>query len=361
MYLGIEGDLRYEPQRLYTGLLLRDRHRPLDGARLGFRDSRVLGRSLGVSFELEEVLATQENLEDALRAVHETDPLAILLDLPLEAMEKALADARQNDLLFNIRDGSNRWRAENCATNLFHTPPSRAMLSDALAQHLRARGWTDVLLLSGPTEEDAKQVENVRRSAAKFGLRIAQEISFEQTNDPRRRDRSNIALLTGGVRHDVIWLVDDYGDFGRFVPYATYDARPVVGSEGLRPVAWHWTFERFGAPQLNQRFRRLAGRDMASEDWAAWVAVKSIVEAVTKAGTSERTAVGQALRYPNLYVDLYKGVRGSIRDWDGQLRQPILLATDNAVINVAPIDGFEHQLDTLDTLGVDRSESACRP
>ena len=179
--------------------------------------------------------------------------------------------------------------------------------------------------------------------------------------DPEQIAELKVHLRDHGVRHDVIWLVDDYGDFGRFVPYATYDARPVVGSEGLRPVAWHWTFERFGAPQLNQRFRRLAGRDMASEDWAAWVAVKSIVEAVTKAGTSERTAVGQALRYPNLYVDLYKGVRGSIRDWDGQLRQPILLATDNAVINVAPIDGFEHQLDTLDTLGVDRSESACRP
>ena len=104
----------------------------------------------------------------------------------------------------------------------------------------------------------------------------------------------------------------------------------------------------------------MANRDMTAEDWAAWAAVRVITDAVALAGSAERDAVHQALASVDLSVDLYKGVRGNFRDWDGQLRQPILLATHNAVIANAPLDGFEHQTDTLDTLGADRSESACR-
>ena len=354
VYLGLEEDGRYEPQPLYTGLSLRDRNRPLDGIRLGFRDTRVLGRAVGVTFELQEQLASAENLAETLRAAQGANPLVILLDLPPDAMELVLASARDDDLFINIRDGSDKWRGVDCKPMLMHTPPSDTMLTDALAQHLRAQRWTKILLLVGPSEADQQRAAAVRRSVAKFGLRIADERSFELTNDPRRRDRSNIALLTGGARYDVIWLVDDYGDFGRYMPYATYAARPVVGAEGLVPVAWHWTFERFGAPQLNKRFRRLAGRDMSSEDWAGWVAIRSIADAIAQ-------TVREMLASSELSVDLYKGVRGNFRDWSGQLRQPILLARHNAVIAVAPIDGFEHRYDTLDTLGQDRQESNCQP
>ena len=361
VYLGLEEDGRYESQPLYTGLSLRDRDRPLDGIRLGFRDTRVLGRAVGVTFELQEQLASAENLAETLRAAQGANPLVILLDLPPDAMELVLASARDDDLFINIRDGSDKWRGVDCKPMLMHTPPSDTMLTDALAQHLRAQRWTKILLLVGPSEADKQRAAAVRRSVAKFGLRIADERSFELTNDPRRRDRSNIALLTGGARYDVIWLVDDYGDFGRYMPYATYAARPVVGAEGLVPVAWHWTFERFGAPQLNQRFRRLAGRDMSSEDWAGWVAIRSIADAIAQTGTAKRETVREMLASSELSVDLYKGVRGNFRDWSGQLRQPILLARHNAVIAVAPIDGFEHRYDTLDTLGQDRQESNCQP
>lgn len=360
VYLGIEGDLYYEPQPLYTGLSLRDRRRPVEGIRLGFRDTRVMGRALGVTFELDEVLVPSDELSEALRDAQASQPLAILLDLPPDSMSLVLSAAEPDDVFINIRDRSDYWRGASCAMVLLHTLPSYAMLSDALAQHLRARGWTDVLLLHGQTDADTEQAEAARRSAAKFGLKIADDRAFELTNDPRRRDQSNIVLLTGGVRHDVVWLVDAEGDFGRYVPFATYDPRPVVGSEGLTPTAWHWTFERYGAPQLNQRFRRRADHDMSAEDWAGWVAVRAVTAALVQAGSADRNAVQQAMRSRDLSVDLYKGVRGNFRDWNGQLRQPILLATHNAVIAVAPVDGFEHQIETLDTLGADRAESTCR-
>ena len=194
----------------------------------------------------------------------------MLLDLPQDAMAEAVATEGATGLLVNIRDIGDRWRGEDCAPRLVHTMPSRAMLTDALAQHLRVQGWERVLLLRGPLPDDVAEAEAVRASAEKFGLEIVDEREFEVTNDPRRRDLSNIALLTGGARYDVVWLADSEGEFGRYVPYATREARPVVGSEGLRARAWDWTWERNGAPQLNQRFRRLAGRDMTPEDWAAW-------------------------------------------------------------------------------------------
>ena len=359
VYLGIEGDPYYETQPLYTGLSLRDRRRPIEGVRLGYRDTRILGRALGMTFELDEVLVPFDRLSDALRDAQASQPLAILLDLPPVGMSLALDAATPDDLFINIRDRSDHWRGASCAKSLLHTQPSHAMLSDALAQHLRSRGWTDILLLHGQTDGDTKQAEAARRSAAKFGLKIAGDKAFELTNDPRKRDLSNIALLTGGVRYDVVWLVDDEGDFGRYVPFATFSSRPVVGSEGLKAVAWHWTFERYGAPQLNQRFRRRTDRDMSSADWAGWAAVRVVMDALVQAGSVDRAGVHKALHSPELSVDLYKGVRGNFRDWNGQMRQPILLATHNAVISVAPVDGFEHQSDTLDTLGFDRAESLC--
>jgi hypothetical protein len=41
------------------------------------------------------------------------------------------------------------------------------------------------------------------------------------------------------------------------------------------------------------------------------------------------------------------------------MRQPILLATADAVIGEAPLKGFENQTNNLDTLGEDKPESKC--
>ncbi len=45
---------------------------------------------------------------------------------------------------------------------------------------------------------------------------------------------------------------------------------------------------------------------------------------------------------------------------DGQLRQPVLVATDKLHVTVSPQVGFLHQLTELDTLGIDKPETACK-
>jgi len=361
VYLGLEGDTHYEPRRAYTGVLIGHVHRPVDGARLAMKGTRVLGRALGLSFLLEErLLATEMEAAPALAEALGSGAAAVLLDLPEDAMARALEAPRQGDaLLFNIRHRSAHWRGADCAPDLLHTIPSLDMLSDALAQHLAEQGWQSVLLLSGPADADAERVEAARRSIAKFGLELAGEKRFDLSNDPRQRDRTNLRLLTGDVPSDVVWLIDTVGEFGRFVPYATYHPTPVVGTEGLEATAWHETYERYGAPQLNQRFRRATGRPMAAEDWAAWAAVRTVVEAVSRAGAGDLAAISGYARSGELSLDLYKGVPGSYRPWNGQLRQPVLLATHNAVIAWAPLEGFKHEREVLDTLGADRAESRC--
>jgi ABC transporter substrate binding protein (PQQ-dependent alcohol dehydrogenase system) len=49
-----------------------------------------------------------------------------------------------------------------------------------------------------------------------------------------------------------------------------------------------------------------------------------------------------------------------VRDWDLQLRQPILLTDGSTIVSVSPQEGFLHQYSELDTLGYDRPESKCK-
>jgi ABC transporter substrate binding protein (PQQ-dependent alcohol dehydrogenase system) len=62
---------------------------------------------------------------------------------------------------------------------------------------------------------------------------------------------------------------------------------------------------------------------------------------------------------PAFALQGYKGNPLSFRPWDGQMRQPVLLAAPRSLVAVAPIEGFLHPKTELDTLGVDEPETAC--
>src|SRR5437868_10022320 len=62
---------------------------------------------------------------------------------------------------------------------------------------------------------------------------------------------------------------------------------------------------------------------------------------------------------PDFSVAAFKGQALTLRSWNLQLRQPILLADGRMVVSVSPQEGFLHQLSELDTLGVDQPESKC--
>jgi len=361
-YLMREGDPAYVQRRAYTGLSLRDRQHPVEGARLGVQDSKIIGRAQGLRFDLrEETLAEGAPALARIEALAAEGVRVFLLDLPLaDVIEAGHALAASDLMLFNIRHTDDALRGADCAPVLFHTLPSQAMLMDGLAQFLLKKNWRKVLILEGEDAADKILSTAFKAAAHKFGLAVTDVRPFVLSNDPRQRDQTNLPILTSGGGYDVVFLADSVGEVGRYLPYNTMDPRPVVGSEGLVPDAWHWTWERYGAPQLNQRFDKLTGRRMTGEDWAAWAAIKVVVEAITRSKSWDISTLRAFMRSDAMTFDTYKGLAGSFRPWDNQLRQPIILHTHNAVIASAPLEGFLHQTNTLDSLGADKPETACR-
>jgi len=363
--LGLADDPRYAPRRLELALPGHPHGRPLEAARLAAADAAIELQMAGLELKVREwLLPDAAALEGALRELKAAGIRHVLADLPAPALQQLLQRTQAvlgPALVFNTGLEDDLLRAGGCAPHLLHTYPSRQMRSDALAQFLAARNWRKLLVLQGPSEQDALQLRALQRSAQRFGLRLVQTRPFKPGNDPRERDLSNLRLLTGEREHDAVAVVDSQGEFARSAPYATQWPRPVVDASGLMALAWHPQWERHGGPQLSRRFRRQAGRPMQGHDWAAWAAVKSVAAVLADAPAAGPEVQLARLRSGAVSLDGAKGPRLSFRSWDGQLRQPLFLAHADGVVGLAPLDGVLHPLEVLDTLGFDEKESACRP
>src|SRR6266513_2946608 len=79
-----------------------------------------------------------------------------------------------------------------------------------------------------------------------------------------------------------------------------------------------------------------------------------------KNGVDRPEGDARFLKGPDFALAAFKGQRLTLRDWNLQLRQPILLSDGRMIVSVSPQEGFLHQVSELDTLGIDRPESQCR-
>ena len=260
--------------------------------------------------------------------------------------------------VLNVGASDDTLRESDCAAHLFHLLPSERMRADALAQALMARRWTQVLLLAGPSAQDAARVGVAQAALKRYGLKQVAAKPFKLSTDPRERALANLTLLTVNLSYDAVWVVDSDGEFARGLPYNTAMARPVVGDAGLVAVAWASQFERYGAPQVSRRFAKNAKRPMTDHDWAAWMAGKAMVAAAVAAPKGDAPAVSKALLAASL--DGSKGVTLQFRSWDRQLRQPVLLSDGQGVVAAMPLEGVLHPRNALDTLGADEPEKLCK-
>lgn len=350
-------DARLERSRVERAYLGHPGGPASDGLELALADARIELEAAGAKLELEVVhVASPAAARDAAIKAQTAGRAALVADLPAEWL-LAAADAARLPLL-NVGDAADRLREQDCRPQLKHLLPSERMRVDALAQWLAGQRWTQVLLLTGPAADDALRAAAVRKAITRYGLRPVAERSFKLSADPRERDKANLRLLTSGVTYDAIWVVDSDGEFARTLPYRSVLPRPVVGDAGLAALAWAPGFERFGAPQLARRFVRRAGRPMTDRDWSAWIAGKLLVAAAI--ATPKGTPAALAKMLASAEVDGGKGVSLSLRLWDGQLRQPLLLTDGQGVIASAPLDGMLHAKNTLDALGADAPERLCK-
>ena len=340
----------------------------LQGARLGIADNQTTGRFSGQSFTLAESIVPEDgDLAAGLRDLAAKGVRLVVTDLPApELLSAAGMPEAASMTFFNTAAADDRLRGEDCRANILHLLPSRAMLADALVQYLVAKRWLDILLVVGHSDADREFAADIRHAAKKFQAHIVQEKPWTFVPGARRTDtghfaiQAEVARFTQGISYDVLVVADEEDEFGDELAYRTFDPRPVAGTQGLVPSAWARPHEQWGATQLQNRFLRQAHRWMTDRDYAAWMAVRAVGEAATRLHSSDPAAIVAYLRSDRFELAAFKGTRLSFRSWDGQLRQPVLLANARSLVSVSPQPGFLHQFSELDTLGVDKPETKCR-
>jgi len=361
-FVQVDGDPRYEPIRAADRYILKTFEHPFAGAEVGVDEAAPLTRILNTDFSLDRIVAkSSAEVASVVAAAADAGTHFFLIDAPADAY-KPLADSMhgRDVLLFNVSEPDDSLRRQLCMAEFVHVYPSRAQLMDGLVQYLVSRKWPNLLVFEGSTPEDAVMAAAFEHSAQKFGAHIVADQHFVPGTDPREREQNDPALLSAINRDfDVVFVADSDFDFVRSVPYHLVRPRPIIGSIDLEPAAWHWTWDHNGAPQVNSRFeKKSGGRHMEGADWAAWVAAKIIVQSALRTKSAD-FAKQRSFILGDGSFDGDKGLAVSVRPWDHQVRQGVLLVAPYEVVASAPIEGFLHQTNELDTLGDDQPESSC--
>jgi len=339
------------------------------GAEIALKDNNTTGRFTKQQFTLEvEKVPVGGDAVAALQKLADSGHLFVLVDAPADTLLKLSDSIKGKDvLLFNVGAEDVNLRQEDCRANVLHTAPDRDMLADALAQYLVWKKWQRWFVAKGVFPEDLAYLDAIRRAAKRFGGTIVEEREYKGSLEARRTDsgqqqiQQQMPVFTQGAPdYDVLIVADEREVFGPYLPYRTWDPRPVAGTAGLKAMSWHPAHEQWGATQMQNRFQRFANRFMLPLDYQAWVAVRAIGEGVTRTGSGEFALVNAYIRGDQFDLAAFKGQKVTFRKWDGQLRQPLIIAGPDLPVSMSPQPGFLHQHSEVDTLGIDEPESKCK-
>ena len=337
------------------------------GVKMALEDDNTTGRFLDQTFALTDAkIGAGENPAAKMDAMIAKGVKLFVVDLPPDQL-LAVADHAKDALIFNAGAEDERLREEDCRANVVHTAPSRAMLADGLAEYLMWKQWRRWFLIVGSHPDDKLLGDAYARAAKKFGAKIVETRSFADTGGGRRSDTGVVQVqrqmpvaTQKAPDYDVLIAADENNVFAGYLPYRTWDARPVAGSAGLTPTSWDASHDLWGAIQLQNRFTRNFKRGMSARDNQAWVAARMIGETVARTKSDDPKVLIAYMRSPDFDVADFKGTRLTLRTWNQQLRQPILLTDGRTTVSVSPQEGYLHQVSELDTLGLDRPETKCK-
>jgi ABC transporter substrate binding protein (PQQ-dependent alcohol dehydrogenase system) len=339
------------------------------GAEIALKDNNTTGKFTKQKFTLDvERVPVDGDAVAALQKLVDSGHHLILVDAPADILLRLSDSVKGKDvLLFNVSAPDETLRQEDCRANVLHTAPDLYMLADALAQYLVWKRWQRWFVVTGAYPEDRAYLEAVRRAAKRFGATIVEEREYKEAPGARRSDTGQQLIqlqmpvfTQGAPAYDVLVVADRREIFGPYLPYRTWDPRPVAGTTGLKAMSWHPAHEQWGATQMQNRFQDFAKRFMLPLDYQAWVAVRAIGEAATRTNSGDYAPINAYLRSDKFDLAAFKGRKVTFRKWDGQLRQPIIIAGPELPVSTSPQQGFLHQHDEVDTLGIDRPESKCQ-
>ena len=164
------------------------------GAILAAEDNNTTGSFLGQSYSIEDIRwQPGDDPVKTLNGLTAQGIFFILADLPAAAL-LSLADAAKEKgvLIFNTSAPEDSLREENCRADVFHVAPSYSMLADGLAQYLVWKQWKRWLLIKGSHPRDELYAVALARAAKKFGAKIVEERTYEDTGGGRRSDSGSV-------------------------------------------------------------------------------------------------------------------------------------------------------------------------
>jgi ABC transporter substrate binding protein (PQQ-dependent alcohol dehydrogenase system) len=181
---------------------------------------------------------------------------------------------------------------------------------------------------------------------------------------PSGKRASTTGQAFADVSYQIIIVADESQVFGPLIPYrGGGESRLVAGTTGLTATTWSPGHEKWGATQANNNFEKNFNRLMLPIDYQAYVAARTVGEAVTRNPDGDFATVAAFIHGPDIQLAPFKGIKQQFRPWDGQFRQPILIATDKVPVSISPQRGFPHASHPeieVDTLGIDEPESTCK-
>ena len=347
------------------------------GAKMALDENNSGGQFTGDRYILDvTTVASADAAVEALQKFLESGHHFIIVDAPASTLLKLSDWAKGKDiLLLNVRATDVSLRQEDCRANVLHTVPDRYMLADALAQFLVVNDWKNWLLVRGTTPADMAYADAVKRAAVRFGATIVDEREYKDTSGGKRdamgkipppKDEDSGGTAAQAAPDDqVIVVADEEQLWGPFMPYRGGASRlvPVAGTAGLVATSWSPGHEKWGATQANNHFQKDYKRLMLPIDYQAYVASRTVGEAVTRNHGADFGTVAAFITSDEFQLAPFKGVKQTYRPWDGQFRQPVLIATDKVPVSLSPQPGFPHASHPdieMDTLGIDQPESKCK-
>lgn len=332
------------------------------GGEQGVIDNNGTGQFLKQKFTFaSKILDVDDDPETAFKELYEKGIRHFITDLSLQVLLKISdSTAGKQAWFYNIGASEDLLRTQECRANILHLVPSYAMKADALAQYLISKRWKEWFLVIGRREADREFAAAVRRAAKKFGGKIIEEKVWEYGPDARRTAQADVPVFTQKIDYEVLIVADVVGEFGEYLMYRTWEPKIVAGTQGLTPVTWHRTHEIWGAAQMQSRFLKNYNRHMSEQEYNVWSAIRAIGEAATRTQSVNDKMMAEYLRSDDFELAGYKGQKMTVRKWNAQLRQPILLTWAKSLVSVSPQPQFLHQRSQLDSLGYDEPESKCR-
>jgi len=177
-------------------------------------------------------------------------------------------------------------------------------------------------------------------------------------------DRAGAIFINCGARNDTLRR-ETCSPFVFHVEAsnAMYETARGLAPAGTELTLWSDRLEKYGAAQLNDRFRVAEGAGMRSDDWGGWMAIKVVWESFLRTGKADAVSIASYMSTDGVAFDGHKGVPLSFRTWDHQLRQPLYAVSQSSsappreIPDTSRTAGSIREL--LDALGEGASEMKC--